>query len=237
MTRQVLVVEDQVHIRNLVALHLNDMDCHVTLAKDGTGGMAYANSEPYDLIVLDWMLPGVSGIEICREVRRQKNNTPILMLTAKTGESDRVEGLDAGADDYVAKPFSVPEFRARVRSIFRREEASHIIADSFQQQNIIRIKELMIDASQRLVNIGDRPIDLTSKEFDLLHYLSRHLGRVFTRQQLLDAVWGAGFEGYEHTVNSQINRLRVKIEKNPAEPDYVVTVWGVGYKMPDYHCV
>lgn len=235
MTRQVLIVEDHSDIRNLVALHLKDMDCEVTLAADGTGGMAHARNTPYDLIVLDWMMPGVSGIEICRDVRKQKKNTPILILTAKTEESDRVIGLDAGADDYVAKPFSVPEFRARVRAIFRRDEASQTVADSYPKQGIVRIKELLIDIGHRSVSIGERRIDLTSKEFDLLHYLSRHSGRVFTRQQLLNAIWGEGFDGFEHTVNSHINRLRAKIEKNPGEPDYIVTVWGVGYKLSEHH--
>jgi DNA-binding response OmpR family regulator len=234
MTRQVLIVEDHADIRNLVALHLKDMDCQVTLAADGADGMSCARDTAYDLIVLDWMLPGVSGIDICRDVRKQKKNTPILMLTAKTEESDRVIGLDAGADDYVAKPFSVPEFRARVRAIFRRDEASNGGAELDSQQRVVRINELLIDAGQRLASIDDVPVDLTSKEFDLLLYLSLHPGRVFSRQQLLDAVWGDGFDGYEHTVNSHINRLRAKIEKTPAEPEHIVTVWGVGYKLSEY---
>lgn len=235
MTRQVLVVEDHPDIRNLVALHLRDMDCQVTLAEDGTSGLAHATNKPFDLIVLDWMLPGMSGIDICREVRRKHQHTPILMLTAKTGESDRVMGLDAGADDYVAKPFSVPEFLARVRSIFRRNQSWHTDSDAHSLNSIVRIKDLVIDTSQRQVQLGAKPVELTSKEFDLLCYLGCHPGRVFSRQQLLNAVWGDGFDGYEHTVNSHMNRLRAKLETDPSEPQYIVTVWGVGYKMADCH--
>lgn len=233
MARQVLIVEDHPDIRNLVALHLRDMDCQVTLAAEGKGGLAHARNDPYDLIVLDWMLPGISGIDICREVRRHKKNTPILMLTANSSETDRVMGLDAGADDYVAKSFSVPEFLARVRAIFRRNDAVHDTEDAPATGEMLRVKDMTLDDSQRLVHVGSKPIDLTAKEYDLLRYLARHPGRVFTRQQLLDAVWGDGFDGYEHTVNSHINRLRAKIEKDAAEPEYIVTVWGVGYKIAE----
>lgn len=236
MTRQVLVVEDHQDLRNLVALHLRDMDCQVTMAQDGTGGYGYARNHSYDLIVLDWMLPGISGIDICREVRRRGNHTPILMLTANTLENDRVSGLDAGADDYMTKPFSVPEFLARVRAIFRRNEVLHEVAETHPQQEMLRIKELSINEDQRLAHLGANPIALTAKEFDLLRHFARHPGQVFTRQQLLDTVWGNDFDGYEHAVNSHINRLRAKIEKEPGEPEYIVTVWGVGYKMQDSRC-
>jgi DNA-binding response OmpR family regulator len=233
MIRQVLVVEDHQDIRNLVALHLRDMDCQVTMAQDGASGLAHAKNQPYDLMVLDWMLPGISGVDICREVRRCGNYTPILMLTANSMENDRITGLDAGADDYVSKPFSVPEFLARVRTIFRRNDAMHEAGES-SRHGTLRLKELSIDGDQRLVHLGAKAINLTEKEFDLLRHLARHPGQVFNRQQLLDAVWGNGFDGYEHTVNSHINRLRAKIEKNHREPEYIVTVWGVGYKMPDF---
>lgn len=233
MTRKVLIVEDQPDIRNLIALHLRDMDCEVTMAEDGPRALEYTNSTSYDLIVLDWMLPGISGIEICRSIRQQLNDTPILILTAKTSENDRVMGLDAGADDYVAKPFSVPEFLARVRVIFRRREARQEAVNVKSLDQIFRRKDLLIDVAQRQAYLGTKPIELTAKEFDLLCYLGSHPGRVFTRQQLLNAVWGSGFEGYEHTVNSHMNRLRAKIESNQGKPEYLVTVWGVGYKMAD----
>lgn len=236
MTRQVLVVEDHRDLRNLVSLHLRDMDCQVTMAQDGTDGYGYARNNPYDLIVLDWMLPGISGIDICREVRRRGSHTPILMLTANSAENDRVSGLDAGADDYMTKPFSVPEFLARVRAIFRRNEALNDVAEIHSPQEMLRIKELSINEDQRLAHLGENPIALTAKEFDLLRHFARHPGQVFTRQQLLDTVWGDDFDGYEHAVNSHINRLRAKIEKDTGEPEYIVTVWGVGYKMQDYRC-
>lgn len=236
MTRQVLVVEDHQDIRRLISLHLRDMDCQVTMAPDGDCGLTHAKHQSFDLMVLDWMLPGVSGIDICREVRRGGNNTPILMLTANAMEGDRVIGLDAGADDYVTKPFSVPEFQARIRALLRRSEAVHSTDEISPHRAVICIKELSIDEDKRVVHLAGKPVDLTAKEFDLLRYLALHPGQVFSRQQLLDSVWGNGFDGFEHAVNSHINRLRAKIERNPSEPEYIVTVWGVGYKMPDYRC-
>ena len=234
MMRHVLVIEDHEDIRNLVALHLRDMHCHVTLAQDGPGGLKHAKNQPYDLMVLDWMLPGISGIEICREMRQCGNHTPVLMLTANLMENQRIVGLDAGADDYMTKPFSVLEFLARVRAIFRRNDTLHE-SSAPSAHRVLLLNDLSIDADQRLVHLGKKLIDLTAKEFDLLCYLARHPGQVFNRQQLLDAIWGNGFDGYEHTVNSHINRLRAKIEKNHGEPEYIVTVWGIGYKMPDFH--
>jgi DNA-binding response OmpR family regulator len=236
MSRQVLVVEDHQEIRDLVALHLRDMDCEVTVAQDGASGLTLANNQFYDLMVLDWMLPKISGIEICREVRRRGIQSPILILTAKSMESYRVAGLDAGADHYVTKPFSVPEFLARVRAIFRRIESTPDNDQSQMREGPLQINRLLIDEDQRAVHLGERTIELTAKEFDFLCYLAHHPGQVFSRQQLLDAIWGLGFDGYEHTVNSHINRLRAKIETDPSEPEYIVTVWGVGYKMPDYRC-
>lgn len=235
MPRQVLIVEDQPDMANLVALHVRDMDCDVTLAEDGLRGLAFAQHAAYDLIVLDWMLPGISGIEICRQVRQQDPHTPILLLTAKNAECDRVTGLDAGADDYIAKPFSVPELLARIRGIFRRTQSRHAVDESPFLNSVVRVRDLTIDVSLRQVHLGSMPVELTTKEFDLLCYLGRHPGRVFTRQQLLDAVWGPWFEGYEHTVNSHMNRLRGKIEINPGEPEYLMTVWGVGYKISEFH--
>lgn len=233
MRRQVLVVEDHQDIGNLVALHLRDMDCQVTLAPNGPLGLKHAQDRPYDLMVLDWVLPGISGIDICREVRRSGNHAPILMLSCKSMEDERITGLDAGADDYMTKPFSVQEFLARVRSIFRRNDALRSAREA-SLHSALQVKDLSIDGDKRLVYLGGKLIDLTAREFDLLRYLARHPGQVFSRQQLLDAVWGNGYYGYEHTVNSHINRLRAKIEKNHGEPEYIVTVWGVGYKMPDF---
>ncbi len=231
MPHKVLVIEDNKDLADLVSLHLRDLDCEVRLAADGDIGFAEARAGPYDLIILDLMLPGLEGIELCRRLRGENNHTPILMLTSKSTELDRVLGLEIGADDYVTKPFSIRELLARVKAILRR-------ADSFGgagpiEPERIRAGGMEIDVDKRSVIVAGRPIDLTAREFDLLLQFARHPGRVFTRAQLLDLVWGYSHIGYEHTVNSHINRLRGKIERDPAHPEYVLTVWGVGYKFND----
>lgn len=230
--RRVLVVEDDRDIADLVELHLAENGCQVTVAHDGSEGLREALSEPFDLVVLDLMLPGTDGIEICRQLRSRPNYTPILMLTAKSAESDRVVGLEMGADDYLTKPFSVRELVARVKAIFRRVAALGE-ANGSAPPNRIVIDDLVITVDKRRVELGGRPIELTAKEFDLLVQFASHPGRVYTRAQLLDLVWGYGQDYYQHTVNSHINRLRAKIERDPAEPHYVQTVWGVGYKFYD----
>ena len=176
------------------------------------------------------MLPGLGGLEVCRRLRREGEYTPILMLTAKSSEMDRVSGLEQGADDYLTKPFSVHELRARVNAIFRRvDNLSGKTADA----GVIEVGDLCINTKKRTVSLGEQAVSLTAKEFDLLEQFARHPGRVYSRAQLLDLVWGYGHANYEHTVNSHINRLRAKIEDDPAQPKFVVTVWGVGYKFND----
>jgi DNA-binding response OmpR family regulator len=202
------------------------------MAYDGNAGLELALSRPYDLIILDLMLPGVDGVEICRRVRAASAYTPILMLTARSTELDRVLGLEIGADDYVTKPFSVRELLARVKALFRREEALRSEASSGTQK-VIRAGGLVVDAEKRSVILNGRSVSLTAKEFDLLLQFARHPGRVYTRADLLSLVWGYGYEGYEHTVNSHINRLRAKIEENPARPRYILSVRGVGYKFSE----
>lgn len=184
----------------------------------------------HDLIILDIMLPGLDGLEVCRRLRGASNHTPVLMLTARTTELDRVLGLELGADDYLTKPFSIMELLARVKAIIRRAG----LADTQRPDNgqdIIRINGLLIDPARRAVSVDDSAVELTAREFDLLHYFASHPGQVFSRQQLLNSVWGYGHDGYEHTVNSHINRLRKKIERDPADACYILTVWGVGYKF------
>ena len=233
MSRKILVVEDNKDLARLLELHLRDLTYDVDLAFDGDAGWTQITSQPYDLIILDLMLPGIDGLEICRRIRSRPAYTPILMLTSKSTELDRVLGLELGADDYVTKPFSIRELMARVKAIFRRID--ELQSDRRQDnQSLIRAADLVIDPQRRAVSLGDRSIDLTAKEFDLLLYFARHAGRVFTRSQLLDEVWGYGHDGYEHTVNSHINRLRAKIEANPAHPGYILTVWGVGYKFAEF---
>ena len=231
MTHNVLVIEDQEDIAELVKLHLKDIDCRVKLTFDGVIGLGEAQSKSYDLIILDLMLPGIDGLEICKRLRAKSNYTPILMLTSKSSELDRVLGLELGADDYLTKPFSVMELTARVKAIFRRVSA--IATGGTNSTARIQVGELTIDVERRSVTLRGSDVDLTAKEFELLLHLAQNPGRVYSREQLLDFVWGYNHSGYEHTVNSHINRLRAKVEADPANPVYVLTVWGVGYKFVD----
>ena len=231
MNRRILVIEDERDIADLLKLHLADVSGEVVLAFDGTSGLEQALGGRWDLIILDLRLPGVDGLQICRRVRERAAYTPILMLTSKSSELDRVLGLELGADDYLTKPFSILELLARVKAIFRRGESLENAGDT--RSEVINSGSLHIDTDKRTVKINGDTIDLTAKEFDLLVHFARHPGRVYTRTQLLDSVWGYGHEGYEHTVNSHINRLRGKIEQDPASPQMILTVWGVGYKFSD----
>lgn len=232
MARKVLVIEDDRDIARLLELHLGDLGCEIRLAQNGVTGLEQALAKPYDLIILDLMLPGLDGLDVCRRLRATPTYTPILMLTAKSSEMDRVIGLEVGADDYLTKPFSIREFVARVKALFRRMEslASPVSAGTAKT---IRAGDLMIDVEKRKVTHQGKSADVTAKEFDLLLQFAQHPGRVYTRSQLLDLVWGYAHDGYEHTVNSHINRLRAKIEKDPAHPRYILTMWGVGYKFAE----
>lgn len=229
---QVLVVEDNRDIAHLVQMHLGDVGIGVDHAADGNVGLAEARQRAYDLIILDLMLPGLEGQEVCRRLRAENILTPILMLTAKTSEIDRVMGLEYGADDYLTKPFSVLELVARVKAILRRQDQYSHVAPTQATHRFPAIG-LEINTATREVTVRGRAVELTAKEFDLLWHLARYPGQVFSRAQLLDSIWGYGHEGYEHTVNSHINRLRSKIEIDPAKPSIVRTVWGVGYKFAD----
>lgn len=235
MTRKVLIIEDDPDIAALVQMHLNDIDCHCEIAAEGPKGLAVyqtmVKTDPFALVVLDLMLPGMDGLEICRAIRREQNYVPILMLTAKSSELDRVLGLEMGADDYLTKPFSIPELQARVKALFRRVEALSNVTQSPPEARIIEHGDLRLDLDRHQVFIEDKTIDLTAREFDLLHHFASHPDHVYSRAQLLDQVWGYNHDGYEHTVNTHINRLRAKIEKDPATPRYIQTVWGVGYKF------
>ena len=232
MYRQVLVIEDDDDIAQLIKLQLSGPSCAVTLAGDGTGGLAEATSRFYDLIILDLMLPGIDGLEICRRMRGGDPYTPILMLTARASDIDRVLGLEIGADAYMTKPFCVQELVARVKAMFRLVDMLLGAASpTARGARPIQCRELTIDVEKREVQVGHRQIDLTAKEFELLLHFASNPGRVYSRPQLLDRLWGYNHNGYEHTVNSHINRLRAKIEKNPQQPEYIQTVWGVGYKF------
>ena len=232
MPRRILVIEDDVDIARLVELHLRDGGYEVSHAYDGAAGLGLALSKPFDLIILDLLLPGMDGLEICRRIRAESAYIPILMLTSRSTELDRVLGLEMGADDYLTKPFSIPELLARVKALFRRGEALKAEASSAPRK-AIKAGGLMIEMEKRRVMLGNREVSLTAREFDLLLQFARHPGRVYTRLELLNLVWGYGYEGYEHTVNSHINRLRAKIENDPAKPRYILSVRGVGYKFSD----
>lgn len=230
--RTILVIEDDRDIARLLELHLRDGGYDVQVAQDGTTGCKHALSKTYDLIILDLMLPGMDGLDICRTLRAKSTYTPILMLTARSTELDRVLGLEVGADDYLTKPFSIRELLARVKALFRRVEALTASTDGGGQK-LISAGDLVIDTEKRKVTLSGKTVDLTAKEFDLLLHFAQHPGRVYTRSQLLDVVWGYAHAGYEHTVNSHINRLRTKIERDTSRPRYIVTVWGVGYSFAE----
>jgi DNA-binding response OmpR family regulator len=229
MLRNVLVIEDDRDIADLVKIHVEGLQCRVKLAHDGAKGLAEAERGSFHLIILDLMLPEVDGLEITRRLRARNDYTPLLMLTAKSTELDRVLGLEMGADDYLTKPFSVLELAARVKAIFRRMDK--LSADGDAGAEVIEMAPLRIDTQCRTVQVDDRSVELTAREFDLLLFFVRNPGRVYTREQLLDQVWGYSHSGYEHTVNSHINRLRAKIERDPGAPQLLQTVWGVGYKF------
>ncbi len=233
MAKNVLVIEDDRHISDLVSIHLRDLGYQTECAYNGNDGLQQALSGKYDLLILDLMLPGIDGMEICKRLRAEKILTSVLMLTAKSEEFDKVLGLELGADDYLTKPFSLREFLARVKAIFRRVESAKEAATRKEEQKELLFRDLTIDVEKRKVTFRGKVIDLTAKEFDLLTLFASHPGRCFSRQQLLDLIWGYQFNGYDHTVNSHINRLRSKIEDDPSKPKYIQTVWGVGYKFAD----
>ena len=237
MTRRVLVVEDDADIGRLVTLQLTELGCDSKLIGDGVTALAEAQAGHYDLVILDIMLPRMDGLQICRRLRATEQQTPILMLTAKSSELDRVLGLELGADDYLTKPFSMLELAARLKGMFRRAEqlaaAKVAAAAAPVAAELIEVAGLRIDMQRHEARVGGKAVELTAKEFELLAYFARSPGRVFTRTQLLDQVWGYSHSGYEHTVNSHINRLRSKIERDPGNPDYIQTVWGVGYRFAD----
>ena len=233
MTRAALIIEDDPTLAELVQLHLRDVDCVADIADDGVKGLEKFKEGDYELVVLDIMLPRKDGLSVCRDIRRLPGYVPILMLTAKSTELDRVRGLETGADDYLTKPFSVRELVARVKALLRRVDALSPETSGQPENEVIEREDMVIDVGRRQVSVDGSDVTLTAKEFDLLAHFARNPGQVFNRVQLLDQVWGYNHEGYEHTVNSHINRLRAKIEADPAKPRYILTVWGVGYKFAE----
>lgn len=235
MPNRVLVIEDDHDIAHLLELHLRDIAMKVDIVSTGTAGYNRARQDTYDIIILDLMLPEMNGLEVCRKLREQAVNTPVLMLTAKSSELDRVLGLELGADDYLTKPFSIQELQARVKAMLRRSSMQTMQQKSNNNEESITIRNLTISPERRQVSVAGKEVELTAREFELLLHFARHPGIVYSRAQLLDKVWGYGHDGYEHTVNSHINRLRKKIEIDPAKAEYIVTVWGVGYKIDEHN--
>lgn len=229
--KKILLVEDDPDINQLLLLHLQDTGYRVDVCNNGKQGYERALSGEFDLLILDVMLPEMDGISICQKLRALEIFTPILMLTAKSEEIDKVIGLESGADDYMTKPFKIREFLARVKAILRRQELMQHIAQ--KDRNVLRHGTLEIDLGKRKVILSEQRLELTPKEFDLLFLLAKNPGRSYSRSELLELIWGYDFSGYEHTVNAHINRLRSKVETDPNNPVFILTTWGVGYRFND----
>jgi DNA-binding response OmpR family regulator len=228
---RILVAEDQTDIRDLIVMHLQQAGHEVVPVPDGHSALAACAECPCSLLILDWMMPGVDGLDVCKALRARGDVTPILMLTAKSTELDRVLGLELGADDYLTKPFSLAELLARVKALLRRAELVRAAQSPVASSPVVRNGELEIQPAQRQVRHRAKRLELTALEFDLLLHFAQHPGHVFSRNQLLNAVWGTTHDGYEHTVTTHINRLRAKIEADPLRPQVILTVRGAGYKM------
>ncbi|MCA9400938.1 MAG: response regulator transcription factor [Candidatus Omnitrophica bacterium] len=232
MTSKILLIEDDQDIAHLLELHLTDSHYEISHVDDGKAGLKEALSNGYDLIILDLVLPQIDGMQLCHRIRSADVKTPVLMLTSKSSINDRVKGLEIGADDYLTKPFSIRELKARVKALLRRQEITDKknVVPKFE---VIEFPGLVIDIVKRKIQVDGKNIELTQKEFDLLVQFARYPGRIYTRNELLDLVWGYHYQGYEHTVNSHINRLRGKIEENPSDPKYILTIHKLGYKFFD----
>ncbi len=224
MSQLILVIEDERRIAHWVRAYLEQAGFRVLQAYDGQEGLALARSERPDLVILDLMLPSLDGTEICRALRRE-SDVPIIILTARGGEMDRILGLELGADDYVVKPFSPGELVARVRAVLRR------IHGGVRRPEVLRGGEIELDLVSHTCRVAGRWVELSRTQFNLLRALMSHSGQVMTRQQLLDAVFDEDYEGFERTIDVHIRRLRQRIERDPAKPRYIVTVFGVGYKF------
>ncbi len=232
MPESILLIEDDPEIGELVRLHLTDEGYLLEWETRGDTGLTRALEERWALVILDLMLPGMNGLDVCRRLRAESRRMPILMLTAKSEEIDKVLGLELGADDYLTKPFSVRELIARVKAILRRTRLDAEEADAGTPPTV-RFGPLTVQFDKRRVLLDEQAVELTAKEFDLLALFAAHPGKPFNREQLLNQVWGYSYAGYEHTVNSHINRLRAKIEADPSHPRYILTVWGFGYRFAE----
>jgi len=228
---QILLAEDDVDIIHLLKLNFDPSLYKLTVSKNGSDALQKALANNFHLILLDIMLPGIDGIEVCKKIRERNITTPVIMLTSRSEEIDKVLALELGADDYITKPFSIRELLARVKAVLRRSESkaeikNHII-------NEIQINDLYINKQKMMASLKNKRLDLTVKEFELLYLLASNRGKTFSRQELLEMIWGYSFSGYEHTVTSHINRLRMKIEPDLERPTYILTTWGIGYRFSE----
>ena len=230
----IAIVEDDASIAEMLSYHMTAQGYKITHFADGEEARKHLMETNYDLVLLDIMLPNCNGLDICKALRQRSPTVPILMLTSLDGEADRVIGLELGADDYLTKPFSMRECTARVKALLRRSQLTTTASPADTAETIqekLDIAELSLDSGSRVVTLDGRTIELTAREFDLLFYLVQNHGRVYSRSQLLDAIWGYSHDGYEHTINTHINRLRNKLKRSNDEAEFIQTVWGVGYKF------
>jgi DNA-binding response OmpR family regulator len=232
-SRRILLIEDDGDLIDLLSMHLTAEGFQVDAAADGEAGLRAFQAGQYGLVLLDWMLPTTTGIDVLREIRTTDTRTPVLMLTARGEEADKVLGLELGCDDYLTKPFSIRELVARIKVVHRRIERAEELARISSGDRILDLGPLKIDHGKRKVQVGGEQIQLTVKEYDLLYTLASRPGRTFSRRQLLDLIWEQDAEVYEHTVNSHVNRLRNKVETDPNRPQMILTVWGVGYRFTE----
>ena len=229
---KIVVVEDDPAISEMLIYHLQDLGYDVIHFDDGLSAKEYLGANQSDLVLLDIMLPKFNGLDLCRELRQQQPQLPIMLLTSLDSEADRVVGLELGADDYLTKPFSMRECQARIKALLRRSQLP-VETEIKQQPSNIQFEELEINEDARYVAVAGTKVELTAREFDLLLYLAQNKTKVFSRNQLLDSIWGYSHEGYEHTINTHINRLRKKLKRSDDKPDFIQTVWAVGYKFLD----
>lgn len=232
-TTSLLIIEDDENISSAIQEYFSRVGYTVNAAHDGVLGVETAARDRPDVVVLDLMLPRMDGLAVCKELRQRNPQMPILMLTAKDDVVDKVLGLEMGADDYITKPFSLRELEARIKSVLRRSRAGAAAPVDGHDETPIQRGSLRIDPIRREVTIGEKLVELTPKEFDLLRLFASNPGRVFPRKYLLEKIWDYSYEGYDRTIDSHINRLRAKVEQNPDNPQLVLTVWGIGYKFTD----
>lgn len=229
--KKILLVEDDPEIVMLLHLHFSAPDYALTVCSQGKEAIGKAVNDYFDLIVLDITLPDIDGIEVCKMLVKKNVNRPIMMLTSRSEEIDKVLALELGADDYVTKPFSIRELQARVKALIRRSDQVQLTQTDCGSE--VRTEHLYINKNERKASLQGRRLELTAKEFELLFLLASNRGKTFSRQELLELVWGYSFSGYEHTITSHINRLRIKIEPDFNQPRYIITTWGVGYRFTE----